>query len=1221
MKKSSFFIGVFILNSSILFSQVGVNIDGTLPDSSAMLDVKSTTRGFLPPRMTKMELSAIINPADGLIVYCTNCSEDGQGMMAIFMNGAWQMVGTNCKIEKPTEGTHVPGQWQIEWKWHPVAYATSYKWNTTNDYGTAVDVNYDTSRTETGLICNTIYTRYVWASNDCISSTPLTMTGTTGNCFDLPCGQPMTVNHIAADVAPVSETILYNTVGEIPGEPGKCWITQNLGAEHEADTVIDDTEASAGWYWQFNRKQGYKHDGTTRTPNTTWITAIDENSEWQISQDPCNKELGPEWRIPSYTEWFNIDNAGGWTTWYGPWGSDLKLHAAGCLYNNNGSMDWRGVYGYYWSSTQSSATNGWLFSIYIGHSQFLSGNKAFGYPLRCLKDTCGIAPPAPGVHTFTETGITWTWEPVTGATGYKWNTTGDPASAIDVGTDTAITETGLICNTSYNRYVWAYNACGTSSPADLSQTTSACSFVCGTSTITLNHVAGDVAPVTKTVTYGTVTNVPGETTKCWITQNLGSDRQALSVDDATEESAGWYWQFSLKKGYKYDTTGRIPYTSWSAVYGQTDWQTADDPCNLELGGGWRIPTHTEWVNVSSSGGWTNWYGPWNSALKLHAAGQIESSGEWLESRGEWGYYWSSTYQNVLYGWSLDFWSVSLYNHTHNKASGFNLRCIKSCIPPASPEPGNHMPSSSQIHWKWDPVPGVYGYKWNDTCDFTTAIDVGNATAFTETGLTCNTDCQRFVWAYVPCGCSQVLALNSTTTPDLLPAPTEGNHVIGPTEIVWKWDAVPGASGYKWNTIYNYDAAIDLGTSTSKSQTGLTCMTSYSSLVWAYGECGKSGHTYLEATTAMDPPQIPTAGTHIPKTKKIEWKWNTVPGATNYAWSSVNDYNNYDYMWMGYDSFTSHIDSGLIPDHTYTSYVWAINDCGHADPVTLTQATDLNPGPPTAGDHTEGSTLIIWKWNLDPEAEYSRWNTTSDYATSVWAVNQHKQTGLNPSITYTSFVWDCNVNGGHSEAVPLTATTLPQYNCGMDTLIINHNTSGGVAPVNRTVVYRTVDSLPGEPDLCWITHNLGAIKQADSLNDTTEAYRGWFWQFNRKQGYPQTSLPFPSWVISNEEPNWQTENDPCRLELGSPWRIPTKQEWSDVRAWGGWTDGYGPWNSALKLHMAGAIMNAYNLRDPDGWYWSSFNDVNGWALWIRINSCVMNPHLNYHASSLRCVREL
>ena len=72
------------------------------------------------------------------------------------------------------------------------------------------------------------------------------------------------------------------------------------------------------------------------------------------------------------------------------------------------------------------------------------------------------------------------------------------------------------------------------------------SFTCGSS-ITINHlVSGGVAPVDKTVTYRTVTNMPG-TTKCWITRNLGASKQAATVSDNSEASAGWYWQFNRKR--------------------------------------------------------------------------------------------------------------------------------------------------------------------------------------------------------------------------------------------------------------------------------------------------------------------------------------------------------------------------------------------------------------------------------------------------------------------------------------------------------------------------------------------------------------------------------------------------------------------------------------------------------------------------------------------------
>ena len=47
-------------------------------DTSAVLDVASTTQGFLPPRMTEAQRDAIYLPAAGLIVWCTDCGPGGE---------------------------------------------------------------------------------------------------------------------------------------------------------------------------------------------------------------------------------------------------------------------------------------------------------------------------------------------------------------------------------------------------------------------------------------------------------------------------------------------------------------------------------------------------------------------------------------------------------------------------------------------------------------------------------------------------------------------------------------------------------------------------------------------------------------------------------------------------------------------------------------------------------------------------------------------------------------------------------------------------------------------------------------------------------------------------------------------------------------------------------------------------------------------------------------
>ncbi len=276
---------------------------------------------------------------------------------------------------------------------------------------------------------------------------------------------------------------------------------------------------------------------------------------------------------------------------------------------------------------------------------------------------------ADGGASVTARGVCWGTAPTPTITGTH-TTDGE-------GTGTFISSmNALTPNTLYYIRAYATSNLGTAYGNELSFSTLPAGFTCGTS-ITINHVAGGVAPVTKTVTYSTVTNIPGETSKCWITSNLGADHQATAVDDATEASAGWYWQFNQKQGYKHDGTTRVPNTTWVTLIDENiDWQPANDPCILELGSGWRLPTSTEWTNVDATGGWAGWDGPWNSALKLHAAGYIYGVGGLLYNRGEYGIYWSSSQMITSEGYTLAFVSSICHVTQTGKADGHNLRCIK-----------------------------------------------------------------------------------------------------------------------------------------------------------------------------------------------------------------------------------------------------------------------------------------------------------------------------------------------------------------------------------------------------------------------------------------------------------------------------------------------------------------------------------------------------------------
>jgi hypothetical protein len=69
--KNNLFLLAFLFFTNISFAQVAVNTTGASAASSAILDVSSNTKGFLPPRMTEVQRNAIVSPDEGLMIYNT----------------------------------------------------------------------------------------------------------------------------------------------------------------------------------------------------------------------------------------------------------------------------------------------------------------------------------------------------------------------------------------------------------------------------------------------------------------------------------------------------------------------------------------------------------------------------------------------------------------------------------------------------------------------------------------------------------------------------------------------------------------------------------------------------------------------------------------------------------------------------------------------------------------------------------------------------------------------------------------------------------------------------------------------------------------------------------------------------------------------------------------------------------------------------------------------
>lgn len=88
IKIKSAILCMMLFMSSTLFAQVGVGTNS--PNSSAQLEVSSTSKGFLPPRMTMVQRDAISSPATGLIIYQT----DNMPGLYYYNGISWSAIGT-----------------------------------------------------------------------------------------------------------------------------------------------------------------------------------------------------------------------------------------------------------------------------------------------------------------------------------------------------------------------------------------------------------------------------------------------------------------------------------------------------------------------------------------------------------------------------------------------------------------------------------------------------------------------------------------------------------------------------------------------------------------------------------------------------------------------------------------------------------------------------------------------------------------------------------------------------------------------------------------------------------------------------------------------------------------------------------------------------------------------------------------------------------------------
>jgi PKD repeat protein len=97
----------FVLFGSVNTQGVLISGQAGVPDPSALLELRDTSSGFLPPRLTTQQRNTIVSPAVGLAIF----NSDNQCFEGYFQSG-WTTIACECQVA-PAVPSQVSGPTQV----------------------------------------------------------------------------------------------------------------------------------------------------------------------------------------------------------------------------------------------------------------------------------------------------------------------------------------------------------------------------------------------------------------------------------------------------------------------------------------------------------------------------------------------------------------------------------------------------------------------------------------------------------------------------------------------------------------------------------------------------------------------------------------------------------------------------------------------------------------------------------------------------------------------------------------------------------------------------------------------------------------------------------------------------------------------------------------------------------------------------------------------------
>ena len=714
-------------NSNIYNNGSGIGIGTTNPNTSAKLDISSSTQGFLPPRMTTTQRDAISSPSIGLVIFntTTNC-------LSFYIGTGWNEICGNAVIPIGTIGSIncVSAINNGTLSEATVASGVTCLIPYTAGNGGLHSGQIVSSTGVTGLTAILRAGNFENGSgllSYSIAGTPNSQ-GTANFAINIGgqnCNLTISVSSYLAANQYISGTVFCESgptaiVDVINPITGKTWMDRNLGATRAAISNTD-SQAYGDLYQWGRRSDGHQCRNSTNTSNLfnsdapangnfviTSSTPFDwrtpqNNNLWQ-GVNGINKPCPSGYRLPTETELNNERLSWSSNNALGAFASPLKLPLAGYRNETNGSLQSVNGTGNYFSSTFNNINSRQLsFDPFTSNAGMYDGRRTNGFSVRCIKDSSSITGTIGSINCTTSTN-SGTLTQGTLASGVS--------SSIPYAGGNGGTHTGQIVTSSGVTGLTATLAAGTfaSGNGTVNYTISGTPITSGTASFALN-IGGQTCTLNISVANNLVAQYPvgslfcatGPTAivdvtnpvtgKTWMDRNLGASQVATSKTDLLAYGDLYQWGRG-SDGHQCRNSTTITTLSISDQPGHgnfilspntpNDWRNPqntnlwqginglNNPCPT----GYRVPTQIELDNERLSWTTNNDVGAFNSQLKFTIAGLRSGSDNSLNNVGWGGTYWTSSVSgnNSL---DLDFGNSTGFFFNGSRSLGMSVRCIKN----------------------------------------------------------------------------------------------------------------------------------------------------------------------------------------------------------------------------------------------------------------------------------------------------------------------------------------------------------------------------------------------------------------------------------------------------------------------------------------------------------------------------------------------------------------